>query len=207
MAGKSAVRCSIMVREILRPLSTAFVSRSKAGLNVALCGISWWTTDIGGFINGDPEDEEFRELIVRWFEFGVFCPVFRLHGFRLPYPERDILNPDGYCGSGAPNEVWSFGETAYQIITKYMFLREKMIPYIMEQMEYASQTGTPVIRPLFLISQRTRICMKSGMNTCLTRYFGSPGSRKRLRKKRKYIFQRELHGSMAGQRRPIRAEK
>lgn len=121
----------------------------KAGLNVALCGISWWTTDIGGFINGDPEDEEFRELIVRWFEFGVFCPVFRLHGFRLPYPERDILNPDSYCGSGGPNEVWSFGETAYQIITKYMFLREKMIPYIMEQMEYASQTGTPVIRPLF----------------------------------------------------------
>ena len=74
-------------------------------------------------------------MIESRFEFGVFCPVFRLHGFRLPYPERDILNPDGYCGSGGPNEVWSFGETAYQIITKYMFLREKMIPYIMEQME------------------------------------------------------------------------
>ena len=120
----------------------------KAGLNVSLCGISWWTTDIGGFINGDPEDEEFRELIVRWFEFGVFCPVFRLHGFRLPYPERDILNPDGYCGSGGPNEVWSFGEKAYQIISQYIFLREKLIPYIMKQMETASQKGTPVMRPL-----------------------------------------------------------
>lgn len=120
----------------------------KAGLNVSLCGIPWWTTDIGGFINGDPEDEDFRELIVRWFEFGVFCPVFRLHGFRLPYPERDILNPDGYCGSGGPNEVWSFGERAYKIITKYMFLREKLIPYVMEQMDRASADGTPVMRPL-----------------------------------------------------------
>ena len=120
----------------------------KAGLNVSLCGIPWWTTDIGGFVNGDPEDETFRELIVRWFEFGVFCPVFRLHGFRLPYPVRDIFNPDGFCGSGGPNEVWSFGEKAYQIITKYMKLREKLIPYLMKQMDLASQDGTPVMRPL-----------------------------------------------------------
>ena len=120
----------------------------KAGLNVSLCGIPWWTTDIGGFINGDPEDEEFRELIVRWFEFGVFCPIFRLHGFRLPYPVRDILNPDGYCGSGGPNEVWSFGDEAYEIIAKYMFLRERLIPYIMKQMELATVDGTPVMRPL-----------------------------------------------------------
>ena len=96
----------------------------KAGLNVAMCGIPWWTTDIGGFINGDPESEEFRELMIRWFEFGVFCPIFRLHGFRLPYPVRDILNPDGYCGSGGPNEVWSFGEEAYEIIRRYMYVRE-----------------------------------------------------------------------------------
>ena len=97
----------------------------KAGLNVAMCGIPWWTTDIGGFINGDPESEEFRELMIRWFEFGVFCPIFRLHGFRLPYPVRDILNPDGYCGSGGPNEVWSFGEEAYEIIRRYMYVREE----------------------------------------------------------------------------------
>lgn len=120
----------------------------KAGLNVAMCGIPWWTTDIGGFINGDPESEEFRELIVRWFEFGVFCPIFRLHGFRLPYPIRDILNPDGYCGSGGPNEVWSFGDEAYDIISRYMYVREKLKPYIMEQMRLASQDGTPVMRPL-----------------------------------------------------------
>lgn len=121
----------------------------KAGLNVAMCGIPWWTTDIGGFINGDPESEEFRELMIRWFEFGVFCPIFRLHGFRLPYPVRDILNPDGYCGSGGPNEVWSFGEEAYEIIRRYMNVREELKPYIMKQMKLASEDGTPVMRPLF----------------------------------------------------------
>ena len=121
----------------------------KAGLNVAMCGIPWWTTDIGGFINGDPESEEFRELIIRWFEFGVFCPIFRLHGFRLPYPVRDILNPDGYCGSGGPNEVWSFGKKAYEIIRRYMYIREGLKPYIMSQMKLASEDGTPVMRPLF----------------------------------------------------------
>ena len=121
----------------------------KAGLHVALCGIPWWTTDIGGFINGDPEDEEFRELIVRWFQFGVFCPIFRLHGFRLPYPVRDILNPDGYCGSGGPNEVWSFGERAYRIIADLLALRERLKPYLMKQMKIASKTGRPVMRPLF----------------------------------------------------------
>lgn len=121
----------------------------KAGLNVAMCGIPWWTTDIGGFINGDPESDEFRELMIRWFEFGVFCPVFRLHGFRLPYPVRDILNPDGYCGSGGPNEVWSFGEEAYEIIRRYMYIREEIKPYIMKQMKLASEDGTPVMRPLF----------------------------------------------------------
>lgn len=121
----------------------------KAGLNVAMCGIPWWTTDIGGFINGDPESKEFRELMIRWFEFGVFCPIFRLHGFRLPYPVRDILNPDGYCGSGGPNEVWSFGEEAYEIIRRYMYIREELKPYIMEQMQLASEDGTPVMRPLF----------------------------------------------------------
>lgn len=121
----------------------------KAGLNVSLCGIPWWTTDIGGFINGDPGDEEFRELIVRWFQFGVFCPIFRLHGFRLPYPVRQIFNPNGYCGSGGENEVWSFGEKAYKIIEQCMYMRERLRPYIMKQMRLAAKDGTPVMRPLF----------------------------------------------------------
>ncbi len=121
----------------------------KAGLNVSLCGIPWWTTDIGGFLNGDPQDPHFRELLIRWFQFGLFCPIMRLHGFRLPEPVRDILNPDGYCGSGGDNEVWSFGEEALAILTWCLHTRETLRPYIMRQMERASADGTPVLRPLF----------------------------------------------------------
>ena len=46
------------------------------GLNMGLAGIPWWTTDIGGFHGGDPDDEDFRECIIRWFQYGAFCPVF-----------------------------------------------------------------------------------------------------------------------------------
>jgi alpha-D-xyloside xylohydrolase len=55
-----------------------------AGLNMGIAGIPWWTTDIGGFHGGDPTDEAFRELLVRWFRWGAFCTVMRLHGDREP---------------------------------------------------------------------------------------------------------------------------
>jgi len=120
----------------------------KAGLNISLCGIFWWTTDIGGFFGGDPNDPKFRELIIRWFQFGVFCPIFRLHGFRLPY-SGDPWKSDIYNLTGGPNEVWSFGEEAYKIIKDLLFLRERIKPYILEQMKKAHEEGIPVIRPLF----------------------------------------------------------
>jgi len=120
----------------------------KAGLNISLCGIPWWTTDIGGFVGGDPEDPKFRELIVRWFQFGVFCPIFRLHGNRNPLP-KDPDKCDAYELTGGPNEVWSFGEEAYEIIKDLLWLRERIKPYILEQMKIASERGTPVMRPLF----------------------------------------------------------
>jgi len=114
----------------------------------ALGGIPWWTTDIGGFFGGDPQDPAFKELIVRWFQFGVFCPIFRLHGFRLPCPD----NP-GRCSAdeltGGPNEIWSFGKEAYEIIKDLLLLRERIKPYIMEQMKKAHDEGIPVMRPLF----------------------------------------------------------
>jgi len=121
----------------------------KAGLNMAVCGIPWWTTDIGGFYGGDPESPSFRELIVRWFQFGVFCPVFRLHGFRLPYPEDPNRCP-AYELTGGPNEVWSFGEEVYAILKELLFLRERLKPYILEGMRKAHEEGIPFMRPLFL---------------------------------------------------------
>jgi alpha-D-xyloside xylohydrolase len=121
----------------------ALQSQVRAGLNIGLSGIPWWTTDIGGFHGGDPDSPYFRELIIRWFQYGVFCPLFRLHGFRLP---ADL---DRYWESGGPNEVWSFGDEAYKIITDLLHLRERLRPYIMEQMSAAHVKGTPPMRPLF----------------------------------------------------------
>ena len=116
----------------------------RAGLNVALSGIPWWTTDIGGFHGGDPDEPRYRELIVRWFQYGVFCPLFRLHGFREP---RKPLGPEM---TGGPNEVWSYGEEAYAAIVEVLRLRERLRPYIMDIMRVAHERGIPPMRPLFV---------------------------------------------------------
>lgn len=120
-----------------------FRAQIPAGLNAAISGIPWWTTDIGGFFNGDINDSTFQELIVRWFQFGLFCPLFRLHGNRLPGMD------DGAAWSGGPNEVWSFGDAAYEIIKPLLFLRERLKPYILKQMKMAHEKGIPPMRPLF----------------------------------------------------------
>jgi alpha-D-xyloside xylohydrolase len=116
----------------------------RAGLNIAISGIPWWTTDIGGFHGGDASDPAYRELMIRWFQFGVFCPLFRLHG------DREPRTPTGYTQTGGPNEPWSFGEEAYEIIAGIIRLRERLRPYIHEQMRTAASAGLPPMRPLFV---------------------------------------------------------
>ena len=49
---------------------------------MGIAGLLWWTMNIGGFNGGNPDDPEFRELLVRWFQWRTFCPVMRLHGDR-----------------------------------------------------------------------------------------------------------------------------
>ncbi len=120
-----------------------------AGLNMGLSGIPWWTTDIGGFHGGNIHDESFHECLVRWFQFGAFCPVFRLHGFREPFKEALSDSGGGRMFSGAENEIWSYGDKIYGICEKYIRLREVMRPYIKGVMEEAHKKGAPVMRPLF----------------------------------------------------------
>lgn len=138
-------------------IDATFVSlrtQFAAGLNMAIAGIPWWTTDIGGFGGGDPDDPSYRECLVRWFQYGAFCPVFRLHGFRVSKdPDFKLLHTEGFESgdvfSGGPNEVWSYGEEAYGILKRYLFLRERLKPYIARLMQDAHVTGTPPMRPLF----------------------------------------------------------
>lgn len=85
-----------------------------AGLNYSMTGLPYWTTDIGGFLGGDPNDPTYRKVFVRWFEYGAFCPIFRVHGYR----------------SDNQNELWSYGRQAQAILTRYDRLRYRLMPYI-----------------------------------------------------------------------------
>lgn len=91
----------------------------SAGLNFSLTGIPYWNSDIGGFFllnHKNPlENADYRELHVRWMQFGTFCPMMRSHG-------------EGY-----PREIYQFGEKGtpiYDAIEKFINLRYSFLPYI-----------------------------------------------------------------------------
>jgi alpha-D-xyloside xylohydrolase len=122
---------------------SSLATQIRAGLNVALSGVPWWHTDIGGFHGGDPDDPAYREVLVRWFQYGTFSPIMRLHGDRKPNQAF------GTSMTGGPNEVWSYGEEAYEILAAHLRLRERLRPYLAELSEAAHRTGAPPMRPLF----------------------------------------------------------
>lgn len=146
-AGSQRIGTLVWSGDIVSDFET-FRRQIVAGQHMAMAGIPWWTTDIGGFVGGCPSDEGFRELLVRWFQYGVFCPVFRLHGARVADLISGVELADGEEVFG-PNEVWSFGEKAYPILESYMQMRERIRPYIKEQMNICHTEGIPVMRPLF----------------------------------------------------------
>ena len=110
----------------------SFARQIPAGLNFSLSGIPYWTTDIGGFIIGNPDDPAYRELFMRWFEYGVFCPIFRLHGTRTTNQ----------------NELWSYGPEAQEILTRYDRLRYRLMPYIYSLAWKTTSEGYTPMRPL-----------------------------------------------------------
>jgi len=120
-----------------------------AGLHTGLAGLPYVTTDIGGFTGGHGDDPAFLELLARWFEWGTFCPVMRLHGNRLPWQEVAANDGSARLGSGAANEIWSFGPELEAIMTRHIKLRQAMRPYLLAVMDQAHRHGWPVMRPLF----------------------------------------------------------
>lgn len=130
-----------------------------AGLHMGIAGIPWWTTDIGGFSGGDPQDPKFRQLLVRWFEWGTFCPVMRLHGDRN-CEDRSVTRKDGTPAlfTGGSNEIWSYGEENCEIMVKYIRFREAMRPYTRQVMEEAHKYGHPVMRPMFYEFPDEAVC-------------------------------------------------
>jgi len=125
-----------------------------AGLNFTASGMPYWDTDIAGFFGPqiypgyhpahsplvDPSDarenvdgyDDYPELFVRWFEWGVFQPVMRAHGERMH------------------NEVWSYGRQAEVILEKYLRLRYHLLPYTYSLAYQTYLTGAPFMRALFM---------------------------------------------------------
>ena len=112
----------------------SFRRQIPAGLNFAVSGIPYWTTDIGGFVFGSPTDPAFRELFIRWFQYGTFNPVLRVHGTR---------NPD-------ENELWSYGPDAQKILVNFDRLRYRMLPYIYSLAWKTTSESYTIMRPLVM---------------------------------------------------------
>lgn len=125
-------------------------------IHMGMAGIPWFTTDMGGFHDGDINSEEFRELFIRWCQFSCFSPVMRNHG------DRSALQPDGTMKetvrtaagdlrspSGPGNEPWSYGDRIEKIFVDYISLRDELRPYTRELFNEAHEKGQPLVRGLF----------------------------------------------------------
>lgn len=99
------------------------------GQQLSLSGMPYWTTDMGGYVHYAHYDPE---VYVRWFQWGVFCPLFRAHTKR---PEA---------------EPWAFGETIERAVVEAIRLRYRLLPYLDALMAEAAATGMPMVRPMFL---------------------------------------------------------
>ena len=111
-----------------------FKKQIPAGLNYSVSGLPYWTTDIGGFLSGNPDDPEYRELFIRWFQFGTFNPLLRVHGTR----------------STNQNELWSYGSEAQKILVGFDTLRYRLLPYIYSMAWMTTNQGYTPMRGLIM---------------------------------------------------------
>ena len=115
----------------------ALKEQIPAGLNFCMTGLPYWNTDIGGYLGGDPNDKSYQEVFVRWFQYGAFTPMFRAHGRRHPFDSRS-----------GENEVWSFGAENQKILTNFINLRYRLLPYIYSLSHKVRSEGYTLMRSL-----------------------------------------------------------
>jgi len=108
-----------------------FAKQIPAGLNFAASGIPYWNTDIGGFFDHKASDPKYARLFTRWFQFGAFCPMFRVHGNHF-------------------KEMWQFDKHTESILIKYDKLRYHLIPYIYSVAWRVTHHGYTMMRPLVM---------------------------------------------------------
>ncbi|MBR6186534.1 MAG: glycoside hydrolase family 31 protein [Clostridia bacterium] len=132
-----------------------------AGLSIGLAGIPWWNTDIGGFMEGNVNDPDFRQLLIRWYEWAVFTPVMRLHGDREPFTIPPLDNRErggGYLHTGQPTEMWALGEEIFAIMKQGYDLRVKLKPYLKRLYQDAHENGSPLLRAMFYEFPQDHAC-------------------------------------------------
>ena len=113
-----------------------FRKQIAAGLNFEVSGIPYWTTDIAGYgwpYERDTRDPSYQELYTRWYEFGVFCPIFRTHGHRV----------------NNTNEIFSYGPQTPTLIA-YDKLRYRLLPYIYSLAWRVTNDDYTIMRPLIM---------------------------------------------------------
>jgi alpha-D-xyloside xylohydrolase len=104
----------------------------KGGLSYAMSGGALWSHDIGGFVNTvEPDRPPTPTLYIRWAQFGLLSPIARFHGM-------------------SPREPWEYGKAAVEIVRKFALLRMRLVPYLYSYAHEASQTGMPLMRPVYL---------------------------------------------------------
>ena len=106
-----------------------------AGLNYTITAFPYWTTDIGGFFRSGASqytDENYHELLTRWFQWGVFNPIFRVHGYQ------------------SETEPWKYGEQVENNMRKMLNLRYRLLPYIYSEAWQITNNGSTMMRPLVM---------------------------------------------------------
>ncbi|MGA2229600.1 MAG: glycoside hydrolase family 31 protein [Tepidisphaeraceae bacterium] len=125
-----------------------FARQIRAGLNFSICGIPYWNTDIGGF--NSYQSPGYTELFTRWFQFGSFCPMFRVHGQAIadnirPSPNSTITGqPDRY------KEMWLWDPKTDAILVKFDQLRYRLMPYIYSTAWQITSHADTLMRPLVM---------------------------------------------------------
>ncbi|HLZ89214.1 MAG TPA: TIM-barrel domain-containing protein, partial [Puia sp.] len=113
----------------------SFQDQVPQGINACASGIPYWTSDIGGYHYHwqapDWSRPEMRELFTRWFQFGTFCPIFRIHG----KGERALYSRN-----------WD--ETTRSVLLTYDNLRYRLLPYIYSMAGKVTQEQYTMMRAL-----------------------------------------------------------
>jgi alpha-D-xyloside xylohydrolase len=106
-----------------------------AGLNYNITGLPYWTTDIGGFFrpgNSQYTDKKYKELLTRWYQWGTFNPIFRIHGYMTE------------------TEPWKYGQKVEDNMRKMLNLRYRLLPYIYSEAWQISKNGSTMMRPMVM---------------------------------------------------------